>query len=120
MGNAGSVGYLFKHMGVFRLAPDNVDQEALELDLIDHGLQELGEGTGEKGEKQLVVRCDFGDFGKLQHAIEAKGLAPLSTESEYVAENLLELPEDKATDVLKLVDALEQDEDVQHVFHNLK
>jgi YebC/PmpR family DNA-binding regulatory protein len=120
MGNAGSVGYLFKHMGVFRLAPENVDPEALELDLIDHGLQELGEGSGEKGEKQLVVRCDFGDFGKLQHAIEAKGLTPLSTESEYVAENLLELPEDKATDVLKLVDALEQDEDVQHVFHNLK
>jgi YebC/PmpR family DNA-binding regulatory protein len=120
MGNAGSVGYLFKHMGVFRLAPDNVDQEALELDLIDHGLQEMGEGTGEKGEKQLVARCDFGDFGKLQNAIEAKGLTPLSTEVEYVAENLLELPEDKATDVLKLVDALEQDEDVQHVFHNLK
>ena len=119
MGNAGSVGYLFKHMGVFRLAPEGVDQEALELELIDHGLQEMGEGTGEKGEKQLVIRCDFADFGKLQHAIEAKGLTPLSTGAEYVAENLLELPEDKATEVLKLVDDLEQDDDVQRVFHNL-
>ena len=42
-----------------------------------------------------------------------------SAESEYVAQNLLELPEDKATEVLELVDALEQDEDVQRVFHNL-
>ena len=83
-------------------------------------LQELGESTGEKGEKQLVIRCDFPDFGRLQAAIEAKGLTPISAESEYVAENLVELPEDKATEVLKLVDALEQDEDVQRVFHNLK
>jgi YebC/PmpR family DNA-binding regulatory protein len=120
MGATGSVGYMFKHMGVFRLALEGVDQDALELELIDHGLQEMGEGTGEKDEKQLVIRCDFADFGRLQHAIEAKGLTPLSAESEYVAANFMELPEDKATEVLKLVDALEQDEDVQHVFHNLR
>ncbi|MBK7857660.1 MAG: YebC/PmpR family DNA-binding transcriptional regulator [Archangiaceae bacterium] len=120
MGATGSVGYMFKHMGVFRLAPDGLNADELELELIDHGLQELGETTGEKGEKQLLIRCDFTDFGKLQHVIEAKGITPLSAESEYVAENLLELPEEKATEVLKMVDALEQDEDVQHVFHNLK
>ncbi|MBL8954200.1 MAG: YebC/PmpR family DNA-binding transcriptional regulator [Myxococcaceae bacterium] len=120
MGSTGSVGFMFKHMGVFRLAPEGLDQDALELELIDHGLQELGEGSGENGEKQLVIRCDFADFGKLQNAIEAKGITPISAESEYVAENLTELPEDKATEVLKLVDDLEQDEDVQRVFHNLK
>lgn len=120
MGTVGSVGFLFKHMGVFRLAPEGIDHDALELELIDHGLQELGETTGEKGEKQLLIRCDFTDFGKLQHVIEAKGLTPISAESEYVAENLVELPEDKATEVLKLVDALEQDDDVQRVFHNLR
>ena len=120
MGNVGSVAFQFKHMGVFRLAPEGIDQEALELELIDHGLQEMGESVGEKGEKQLVIRCEFQDFGKLQTAIEAKGLHPLSAESEYVAQNMLELPEDKATEVLKMVDALEQDEDVQRVFHNLR
>lgn len=119
LGTSGSVHFLFRHMGVFRLPPEGVDQDAVELDLIDHGLEEMGEGTGEKGEKQLVIRCGFENFGKLQAAIEAKGLTPLSAESEYVAQNLVELPEDKANDVLKLVDALEQDDDVQHVFHNL-
>lgn len=119
MGTTGSVAFAFKHMGVFRLDPAGLDQDALELELIDHGLEELGEGVGEKDEKQLVVRCAFNDFGSLQSAIEAKGLRVILSESEYVAQNPVELPEDKATEVLKLVDALEQDEDVQRVFHNL-
>ena len=75
--------------------------------------------VGEKGERQLVIRCAFNDFGQLQSAIEARGLHPLSSESEYIAQNLIELPEDKAKEVLELVDALEQDEDVQRVFHTL-
>jgi YebC/PmpR family DNA-binding regulatory protein len=119
LGTTGSVGFLFQHMGVFRLAPEGLDLDALELELIDFGLQEMGEGTGEKGEKQIIIRCAFADFGQLQAAIEAKGITPLSADSEYIAQTLIELPEDKANDVLKLVDVLEQDEDVQRVFHNL-
>ena len=119
LGNSGSVGFLFKRMGVFRLKPDGIDQEALELDLIDHGLEEMGESTGEKGEPQIVIRCAFTDFGRLQKAIEDRGIVPISSESEYVAQSPTTLPEDKATDVLKLVDAIEQDDDVQRVFHNL-
>lgn len=119
MGNSGSVGYLFQHMGVFRLAPEGVDADALELDLIDHGLQEMGEGTNDKGEKQLILRCAFNDFGQLGAAIEQRGLTPLSAESEYIPQTPIELPEDKAQEVLELVDALEQDEDVQRVFHNM-
>jgi YebC/PmpR family DNA-binding regulatory protein len=119
MGATGSVGFMFKRMGVFRLDPAGINQDELELDLIDHGLQELGEGTGEKGEKQLIIRCDFVDFGKLQSAIETKKLNVLSTASEYVAQNPMDLPEDKAAEVLKMVDELEQDDDVQNVFHAL-
>lgn len=119
LGNTGSVGYLFQHMGVFKLSPEGVDAEALELDLIDHGLQEMGEGTNDKGEKQLIIRCAFNDFGQLGAAIEQRGLTPLSAESEYIAQTLIELPEDKAQEVLEMVDALEQDEDVQRVFHNM-
>lgn len=119
MGTTGSVGFLFQHMGAFRLAPEGLDLDALELDLIDHGLQEMGEGTGEKGEKQIVIRCAFNDFGHLQSALEQRKLPVLSAESEYVPLNPVQLPEDQATEVLKLVDSLEQDEDVQRVFHNL-
>jgi YebC/PmpR family DNA-binding regulatory protein len=122
MGTEGSVAFQFKRMGVFRLSPEALagkDVEALELDLIDHGLEEMGEGAGEKGEPQTIIRGAFADFGRLQAAIEARGIAVLSAESEYVAQNLVSLDDDKAKEVLELVDALEQDEDVQRVFHNL-
>jgi YebC/PmpR family DNA-binding regulatory protein len=119
LGNSGSVAFQFKRMGVFRLHPEGIDAEALELDLIDHGLEEMGETTSDKGEPQLLVRCAFADFGQLQRAIEERKITPISAESEYVAQALTELPEDQAKEVLELVDTLEQDDDVQKVFHNL-
>jgi YebC/PmpR family DNA-binding regulatory protein len=119
LGTTGSVAFQFKHMGVFRLNPSGLDAETLELDLIDHGLEEMGESTGEKGDVQLVARCAFADFGRLQKAIEERGITPISAESEYIAQTPVTLPEDKAAEVLELVDVLEQDDDVQKVFHNL-
>jgi YebC/PmpR family DNA-binding regulatory protein len=119
LANSGSVGFLFKRMGVFRLAPASLDQDELELALIDHGLEEMGESTGEKGEPQLVIRCAFADFGRLQEALEARGLTPLSAEHEYICTVPTELPEEQATEVLTVIDRLEQDEDVQKVFHTL-
>ena len=115
----GSVSFLFKKMGVFRLDPAGIDQDDLELYLIDHGLEEMGESTGEKGEPQLVIRGAFADFGKLQEALEARRIVPLSAEHEYICTVPTELPEAQATEVLTLIDRLEQDEDVQQVFHTL-
>ena len=119
LASSGSVSFLFRKMGVFRLDPAGIDQDDLELYLIDHGLEEMGESTGEKGEPQLVIRCAFADFGKLQEALEARGLTPLSAEHEYVCTTPTELPEAQATEVLTLIDRLEQDDDVQQVFHTL-
>jgi YebC/PmpR family DNA-binding regulatory protein len=119
LANSGSVAFLFNRMGVFRLSPAKLDADELELELIDHGLQELGESTGEKGEPQLVIRGAFNDFGQLQKALEDRGITPLSAESEYIPVTPVELSEEQATEVLKLVDKLEQDDDVQRVFHNL-
>ena len=119
-GSTGSVNFLFSKMGVFRLDPATVpDQDELELDLIDHGLEEMGEGTGEKGEPQLVIRCAFNDFGRLQAALEARKLTPLSAEHEYLPSVPTHLPEEQAAEALAFIDKLEQDEDVQKVFHTL-
>jgi len=119
LATSGSVSFLFKKMGVFRLNPEGIDQDDLELYLIDHGLEEMGESTGEKGEPQLVIRCAFADFGKLQEALEARNINPISAEHEYICTVPTELPEEQATEVLTLIDKLEQDEDVQKVFHTL-
>src|SRR5262245_11799160 len=119
LASTGSVSFMFRRMGVFRLNPEGIDQDDLELYLIDHGLEEMGESTGEKGEAQLVIRGGFADFGRLQEALEARGITPLSAEHEYICTVPTELPEDKATEVLTLIDRLEQDDDVQKVFHTL-
>ncbi|MGH8129654.1 MAG: YebC/PmpR family DNA-binding transcriptional regulator, partial [Steroidobacteraceae bacterium] len=115
----GSVSFLFRRMGVFRLDPAGIDQDELELDLIDHGLEEMGESTGESGEAQLVVRCAFENFGLLQKRLEERGIVPLSAEQEYVCTTPVELPEAKANDALEVIDRLEQDDDVQKVYHSL-
>jgi YebC/PmpR family DNA-binding regulatory protein len=120
LGNSGSVSFQFKKVGTFKLAPAGLNMDDLELELIDHGLEELGEGTGENGEDVIVLRCAFSDFGNLQKALEEKGITPLSAELEWIPTTTVELSEEQAQDVLKLVDKLEQDEDVQKVFHNLQ
>jgi len=119
LGNSGSVSFQFKKMGVFKLKPEGLNTEDLELELIDFGLEELGEGTGENGEEVMVLRCGFTDFGNMQKALEEKNLTTISAEVEWIPQNTVELSEEQAQEVLKLVDKLEQDEDVQKVFHNL-
>jgi YebC/PmpR family DNA-binding regulatory protein len=119
LGTTGSVSFQFRKMGVFRLDPAGIDHDELELDLIDHGLEEMGESSGEKGEPQLVLRCEFENFGKLQEALEARRITPQSAEHEYVCTTPIELPEAQATEALELIDRLEQEEDVQRVFHTL-
>jgi YebC/PmpR family DNA-binding regulatory protein len=119
LATSGSVSFQFKEMGVFRLSPDGIDQDDLELYLIDHGLEEMGESSGEKGEPQLVIRCAFTGFGLLQKALEDRGIVPLSAEREFVCLTPTELSEEQAKEVLELIDLLEQDDDVQKVFHTL-
>ena len=119
LGVNGSVSFMFNRMGVFKLNPAGIDQDDLELYLIDHGLEEMGEGEGEKGDPLLIVRCNFQDFGQVQKALEDRGITPISAEHEYVCTTATDLPEDKAKEVLELVDRLEQDDDVQNVYHTL-
>ena len=123
MGTTGSVARMFERHGVFRLSPEGLltDRDNLELALIDHGLIALedGESDDAKHEPQLLVRCAFTDFGAMQTALESRGITALSTESQYVAQTLTELPEDKANEVMELVAALEGDDDVQNVYSNL-
>jgi YebC/PmpR family DNA-binding regulatory protein len=119
LGTTGSVAFQFRKMGVFRLRPEGIDQDDLELYLIDHGLDEMGESTGEKGEPQLVARCLFADFGRMQEALEKRGIVPISAAHEFICTAPVELSETNANEALALIDKLEQDDDVQAVYHSL-
>jgi YebC/PmpR family DNA-binding regulatory protein len=115
LGNSGSVGFMFKHLGIFKLEPAGLSMEDLELELIDFGLEELGEDS----EGKLIIRCEFTEFGNMQKALEEKGITPISAELEWLPLNTVELTEEQADDVFKMIERVEQDDDVQRVFHNM-
>ncbi|MFN4313219.1 MAG: YebC/PmpR family DNA-binding transcriptional regulator [Chitinophagaceae bacterium] len=119
LGNSGSVAFQFKKMGVFKLKPEGLNIEELELELIDHGLEELGESTDENGENILVLRVGFTDFGNMQKALEEKNINPISAELEWIPGTTVPVSDAQAEDVSKLIERLEQDDDVQKVFHNM-
>ena len=110
---------MFTRLGEFKIKKGDLNLEELELELIDFGLEELGEGTGENGEDVLVARVAFADFGNMQKALEDKGIHPISAELEWIPNVTVPVSDEQAEDVSKLIEKLEQDEDVQKVFHNM-
>lgn len=115
LGNSGSVAFMFKHLGMFKLNAEGLSAEDLELELIDAGLEELGEDS----EGHLIVRCGFNDFGNMMKALEERGISPISSEIEWIPENTIALNEEQAEEVFKLIARVEEDDDVQQVFHNM-
>jgi len=116
MGNSASVAFLFTRMGEFKLKKENIDIDELELESIDYGMEEIGEDA----EGNIILRSNFADFGKMSEFLESKNIVPVSVELTRIPLNTVELNEEQSEEVLKLVDRLEQDEDVQKVYHNLK
>ncbi len=119
MGTNGSVSFQFKKMGVFKLKSEGMNMDDLELELIDFGLDELGESNDDNGNTIIVLRCAFTDFGSLQKALEDKNIQPLSAELEWIPTITVPMTDEQAEDVSKLIERLEQDEDVNKVFHNM-
>ena len=119
MGNSGSVSFQFKKMGVFKLNPEGLVMDDLELELIDHGLDELGDSTDDNGNQILVLRCAFTDFCNLQKELEAKKLNVISAEFEWIPSTTVPVTDEQAEDISKLIERLEEDEDVNKVFHNM-
>ena len=114
LGTTGAVAWLFERRGVVLVDADGADEDELTLAAAEGGADDV-EADG----SVFQVFSAPESLSAVREAIEAAGIAVQSAESEYVAQNLLTLPDDKSTQVLELVDALEQDEDVQRVFHNL-
>lgn len=119
LGNSGSVSFQFKKMGVFKLKPEGLSLDDLELELIDFGLDELGESVDDDGNSIVVLRCLLVDFGNLQKALEERNMTPISAELEWIPTTTVPVTDAQAEDVSKLIEKLEQDEDVNKVFHNM-
>jgi len=120
LGKTGSLDFIFQRKSVFRFTvADDVDLEELELELIDGGLEELYVEADEEGNDVVVAQTSFEDFGNMQRQLEEKGIEVKSAKLERIALSHTEVSEEDAGEVLKLVDRIEEDDDVQAVYHNM-
>ncbi|MCU0383514.1 MAG: YebC/PmpR family DNA-binding transcriptional regulator [Cyclobacteriaceae bacterium] len=114
MGNSGSVSFMFERRGVFKFANGVLNLEELELDLIDAGAEDI-----EQGEEETIIYTKFTDFGSMQKFLEERKIEATNSELQYIPSTTKDLSEDQQDEVLKLIEALEEDDDVQSVYHNL-
>jgi len=114
MGNSGTVAFMFERKGIFKFDPAKINLDEWELDLIDAGAEEI-----ERDEDEVTVYTKFTEFGHMQKFLESKNLEPKSSQLQYIPTTTKELSEAEQDEVLKLVAALEGDDDVQAVYHNL-
>ncbi len=115
LGTSGSVEFMFARKGVFKIKPGVADREELELELIDHGLEEM-----KQEDDMLVLYCNFSDFGTLQKALEERNIEVESSELVRIPTHTKELTDEQVEDVIKLIEKMEEDEDVINIFHNME
>ena len=115
LGITGSLQFLFDHKCVFRITPkDGVSLDDLELELIDFGVDELVED-----EEGIILYGDFQSYSPIQKYLEENNFEIQSFEFERIPNDMKELNEEQKVQVMKLIDKIEDDEDVQNVFHNM-
>ena len=116
LGTQGSLTFLFDHKSVFKIKPkDGVSLEDLELELIDYGVDEI-----EADEEEIVLYGEFEEFANIQKYLEGNGFEIVSAEFERIPHELKEVTAEQRVTLDKLLEKLEEDEDVQNVFHNMK
>ncbi|WP_033565660.1 YebC/PmpR family DNA-binding transcriptional regulator [Sphingobacterium sp. SYP-B4668] len=121
LGKTGSLDFIFNRKSIFRFdAQEHLDVEELELELIDGGLEELYLESDEEGNDVVVVQTSFEDFGNMQRLLEEKGIEIKSAKLERIALSHSQISEEDAVDVIKLIDKIEEDDDVQAVYHNME
>ncbi len=120
LGTTGSLEFLFDRKCVFHIAKkENVDLEELELELIDFGVDELEESVGENGEAEIVLYGEFASYSAIQKHLEEAGYEIFSAEFERIPNDLKEITEEQRASIDKLLDKIDDDDDVQNVFHNM-
>ncbi|QNL21247.1 YebC/PmpR family DNA-binding transcriptional regulator [Hyphobacterium sp. CCMP332] len=116
LGTNGSVDYLFERKGVFTLnLPENFDEDELTLELIDAGAEDV-----DFNENMAIVTCAMEDFGQMQKSLDGLNVEIENGELQRIPSTTVELSDEEVSSVIKLIDAMEDDDDVQKVYHNLE
>ena len=114
LGTSGSVIFMFDHTCNFKIEKQNIDIENLEFDLIDFGVEEVFED-----EDGILIYGPFDSFGEIQKALESKEIQIISSGFDRIPNNLKNVNEEEKSEIEKLLEKIENDDDVQNVFHNM-
>jgi len=115
LGKTGSLDFLFDRKGIFKISAEGANLEELELELIDFGAEEIYEHEGE-----IIIETPFTEFGNMQKGLEEKGLEVISADVQRIPTTRTELTEEQEEDVMNLIERLEEDDDIQAVYHNMQ
>ncbi|MBL0321459.1 MAG: YebC/PmpR family DNA-binding transcriptional regulator [Ignavibacteria bacterium] len=114
LGTSGSLEFIFDRKGVFTIPAAGIERDDLEMTLIENGAEDIQELDDD-----IIAYTSFQDFITMQRALETAGIAVTSAELRRIPNNLVTLTDEQAEDIIKLIDKLEEDDDVQNVFHNM-
>jgi YebC/PmpR family DNA-binding regulatory protein len=115
IGKTGSLDFIFERKCIFKIDPTGFNVEDLELELIDFGMEEI-----EQVEDETLIYTAFSDFGNMQKGLESLNIPIVSVDKERIPLTTVDVTAEQAEEINKLIDRLEEDEDVQGVFHNMK
>lgn len=121
LGTTGSLDFMFDRKSVFKVkAPEGLDIEEFELELIDYGVDEVFAEENEDGVQDIMIYGAYDAFSKIQNYLEEKGYEILSGEFERIPTDQKEVTAEQRETIEKLLEKFEEDEDVQRVYHNMK
>lgn len=115
LGKNGSLDFIFTRKGVFSIAKEGVNPDDLELELIDFGAEEIV-----VEDEEIIVYTSFADFGAMQKGLEDKSINVTSAKLERIPNTFVELTDEQEEEVMKLIEKIEDDDDVQAVYNNIK
>ena len=115
LGKSGSVAFMFDHICNFRINGTDLDPEEIELELIDFGAEEVF-----SDDDGILIYAPFECFGSIQSELESRNIEILSSGFERIAQNTKELSKEQVEEVEKLLEKIEEDDDVQNVYHSMK
>ena len=115
LATTGALDFVFERKGVFKIAQPTVDLDELELELIDHGLEEIFEA-----DDGLLIYSNFKQFSDMQKALESHNVEVKSAASQRIPVNYVKVSPEQEAEIQKLIEKLEEDDDVQTVFHNMQ
>jgi YebC/PmpR family DNA-binding regulatory protein len=116
LGTNGSVSFMFEHKVMFKIDAAGLSKDDLELELIDHGLEEL---NYDEDNKQFIIQTAFTDFGKMQSALEERKIPLLESSMVYIPTTTKELTPEQEAEVMAMIEKMEEDDDIEAVYHNI-